>query len=192
MSARGKATVGFVVVAIVIVGAGAGYAVTHSWALPSTASAATGTGTDGASASSAAALPTGGSDQTAGAAMTSDATQPTAGQTVATDTPVVVTTSTAPVVMTYSGWNASAKQAMAGGYVTGVIEDGGTCTLTLTHAGVSVSAQGPARPDAATTACGGLSIPGSKLSAGTWKAVLSYSSKTSTGSSSSVDIAVTP
>jgi hypothetical protein len=150
-----------------------------------------------ATSSSAAAVPTGGSDQTAGAPLSSDATQPTSGQTVATDTPVAATTSTStsttvPVVVTYSGWNASLKQAIAGGYVNGVIESGGTCTLTLSKAGVQVTAQGQARPDAATTACGGLTVPGAKLGAGTWKAVLSYTSATSTGSSTPVEIAVTP
>lgn len=189
MSARGKATVAFVVVAVGLVGAGAGYAVTHDWAKPSADSAAT---TSGAASSSASALPTGSPIETTGALISSDATRPTSGQTVATDTPVVVTSSTVPVVVTYSGWNAGARQVMAGGYVSGVIEAGGTCTLTLTKAGVQVKAQKPGRPDAATTACGGLTVPGSSLSSGTWKAVLSYASTTSSGSSAPVDIAVTP
>ena len=189
MSAKALATVAFVGVAIVVVGAGAGYAVTHDWASPAAASVTT---EATATSSSAAAAPTGGSDQTAGGPRSSDATQPTSGQTVATDTPVVAPSTTVSVVVTYSGWNASLKQAMAGGYVNGVIESGGTCTLTLSKAGVQVTAQGQARPDAATTACGGLTVPGAKLGAGTWQAVLSYTSATSTGSSTPVEIAVTP
>lgn len=187
MSMKRTATVGLVVVALGLVGAGAGYAVTHDWASPAASDSAA-----PASSSTATSLPPGGQDPVDTTAPVEDSAQPTSGQTIATDTPVVVTSSTVPVVVTYSGWNASLRKVMVGGYVTGVIESGGTCTLTLTHAGTSVTASGPGRPDAATTACGGLTVPGSSLTAGSWKAVLSYASKASTGTSSSVDIDVTP
>ena len=49
---------------------------------------------------------------------------------------------------------------LAGGYVSGVIEDGGVCTLTLTQGSSSVTVEGPAMPDATTTVCGGLVVPG--------------------------------
>lgn len=187
MSMKRTATVGLVVVALGVVGAGAGYAMTHHWATPAASDSGVAT-----SSSTAAVQPTGGQDPTGTTTPAEDSAQPTSGQTVATDTPVIVTSSTVPVVMTYSGWNASAHQVMVGGYVTGVIESGGTCTLTLTRAGARVTASRPARPDAATTACGGLTVPGSSLSSGTWKAVLSYASKASTGTSAAVDIDVTP
>jgi hypothetical protein len=189
MSMKRTATVGLVVLALALVGAGAGYAVSHGRMASPTASSSD---TSASSSAPSAVLPPGGQDPTGTTVPARDSAQPTSGQTVATDTPSVVTASTVPVVVTYSGWNAAAKQAMAGGYVTGVIETGGTCTLTLTRAGVQVTSQGHARPDAATTACGGLTVPGAKLSVGTWKAVLSYVSATSSGSSAPVDIAVTP
>lgn len=187
MSMKRTATVGLVVVALGVVGAGAGYIVTHDWASP----AASNSGAP-ASSSTAASLSPSGQDPAGTTAPAGDSAQPTSGQTVATDTPVIVTSSTVPVVVTHSGWNASLKKVMVGGYVSGVIESGGTCTLTLTRAGVHVTTSGPARPDAATTACGGLTVPGSSLTPGTWKAVLSYASKASTGTSSAVDIDVTP
>lgn len=187
MSMKRAATVALVVVALGVVGAGAGYAVTHDWASPVASNSGA-----AASTSTAASRPPGGQDPAETTAPAEDSAQPTSGQTLATDTPVVVTSSTVPVVVTYSGWNASLRKVMVGGYVTGVIETGGTCTLTLTRAGVRVTASGVARPDAATTACGGLTVPGTSLTPGTWKAVLSYASKASTGTSAAVDIDVTP
>jgi hypothetical protein len=189
MSMKRTATVALVVVALGVVGAGAGYAVTHNWSATPAGAAA---GTTASTASTDVTLPPGGQDPAEATVSATDSARPSSGQTVATDTPVVATSSTVPVVMTYSGWNASARQVMVGGYVSGVIESGGTCTLTLSRAGARVTAHGPARPDAATTACGGLTVPGTSLTSGTWKAVLSYASKASAGTSSAVDIDVTP
>ena len=199
MSAKGKAAVVLAVAAIGVVGAAAGYAVTHDWPASPVASASGPTASTAAPtaapapASTAAGDPAAGPEDTSGATLPAgDGARPSSGQTLATDPPVVVTSSTVPVVMTYSGWNAASRRVMAGGYVTGVIEDGGTCTLTLTRNGVRVSAHGPARPDASTTACGGLTVSGGKLTSGTWKAVLSYASTASAGASSAVDVDVTP
>jgi hypothetical protein len=117
---------------------------------------------------------------------------PDTDQPVATDTPVVVTTKQVPVVVTYYGWNPTAKDVEVGGYVEGVVEDGGVCTLTLTKGGASVTATADASADASTTACGGVTVPGSQVSAGTWKAVLSYSSAGHAGTSDAVDVEVSP
>jgi hypothetical protein len=116
---------------------------------------------------------------------------PRSGQTVATDAPVVVTTDEVPVVVTFYGWNAAAEQVQVGGYVSGVVEEGGTCTLTLTQDGETVAARGSATADAATTACGELDIAGDQLSEGTWQAVLRYESPSHTGAADAVDIEVT-
>lgn len=68
------------------------------------------------------------------------------------------------------------------GYVDGIVESGGTCTLTLKDStGKTISSSRPAQPDATTTTCGQSVIPLSKLHAGTWQATLSYSSATSAG-----------
>jgi hypothetical protein len=116
---------------------------------------------------------------------------PRSGQTVATDAPVVVTTDEVPVVVTFYGWNAAAEQVQVGGYVSGVVEEGGTCTLTLTRGGETVAAHGSATADAATTACGELDVAGDQLSAGTWQAVLRYESPSHTGAADAVDVEVT-
>jgi len=74
------------------------------------------------------------------------------------------------------------------GYVDGVVESGGTCTLTLKDsAGRTVSSSRPAQPDATTTTCGQSAISLSKLHAGTWQATLSYSSATSVGATDPSD-----
>jgi hypothetical protein len=109
---------------------------------------------------------------------------------VVTDAPVVVTGGKVPVVVTYSGWNAVQHQVMVGGYAAGVVESKGVCTLTLRQGARTVTAQSPASPDASTTACGALSVPGTKLAPGSWRAVLSYTSKTSSGAAAPVDIEV--
>jgi hypothetical protein len=69
-------------------------------------------------------------------------------------------------------------QVTAGGFVSGVIETGGTCTLSLTRGSAVVTDQTAATPDSSTTQCGDLSIAAAKLTAGTWEATLSYSSST--------------
>ena len=77
------------------------------------------------------------------------------------------------------------------GYVDGVVEDGGTCTLTLTKNGVTKTASRPAQPNATNTTCGENDIPVSSLSPGTWQATLSYSSDTANGASTQQPVEVT-
>jgi hypothetical protein len=150
-----------------------------------------GTGNDpsGTAASTSAPAPTVPSNAAGGAAsvLTPD---PMSGQTLATDEPVVVTTREAPVSVTFYGWDPVAQQAQVGGYVAGVVEDGGTCTLTLRLGGQTVTGTSEARPDAASTACGAVVVPGAELGNGAWEAVLSYESPQHAGSSEPVTIEV--
>lgn len=78
----------------------------------------------------------------------------------------------------------------ARGYATGVVEDGGTCTLTLTKGSAKVSFTSSGIGDVNKTTCGVLAFDRSKLSAGDWTAVLSYSSGTISGSSTSQTLKV--
>jgi hypothetical protein len=94
------------------------------------------------------------------------------------------------VVPTYYGWDAASTAVLMGGYVNGVQESGGVCTLTLTRGGTSVHGSSTARPNASTTACAEISVPGSKLSAGRWRGVLSYRSPRAAGSSAPVSVVV--
>jgi hypothetical protein len=117
---------------------------------------------------------------------------PDDGRPVATDEPVVVTDREVPVSVTYFGWNADAHEVQVGGFVGGVVEQGGVCTLTLTKGADTVTGRTEALPDASTTSCGEVVVPGAEVSAGTWQAVLSYSSDGHSGTSESVDLEVTP
>lgn len=65
----------------------------------------------------------------------------------------------------------------AAGFIPTVVEDGGTCTLTLTRGDVTLSATGTATSNAANTVCAqGLTIDDTRLVAGDWTMTLAYSS----------------
>lgn len=112
---------------------------------------------------------------------------------VATDPPVTsAPTPGAPVsvFVTHSGWDADTGAVEAGGYIPGVIESDGTCTLTLTLGDRTATTSLAAQPDATTTSCGNLSIAGTRVSTGTWRAVLSYRSPEHAGASEPVEVRV--
>jgi hypothetical protein len=116
--------------------------------------------------------------------------EPDTGRPVATDEPVAVTGEPVQVAITYAGWDPSRREVQVDGYVAGISEEGGTCTLTLTRGGASVSGSNDGVADAHLTACGALAVPGSEVSAGTWRAVLSYRSAGHSGASESWDVEV--
>lgn len=96
------------------------------------------------------------------------------------------------VTVTISTWAQKDGAITVNGFVSGVVEDGGTCTLTMTSAanGKQVTASRTAIANVTNTSCGESSVPVSKLSTGSWQAVLVYSSSTSSGQSSPVTIDV--
>jgi len=71
-------------------------------------------------------------------------------------------------------------------YVTGVYEDGGTCTATFTKSGsISKTISKSAFKDAKTLQCGALDITRDEFDdAGEWTVIVSYDSPTATGTSS--------
>jgi hypothetical protein len=108
---------------------------------------------------------------------------------VATDAPVHRTGGQVDVALTYVTFDKSAGTVQANGFVAGIIEQGGTCTLTLTKGGSKVTATSTAEADATTTNCGLLETSGD-LAAGTWNAVLAYSSAKATGTSAAREVTV--
>ncbi|MCZ2838574.1 hypothetical protein [Modestobacter sp. VKM Ac-2985] len=110
---------------------------------------------------------------------------------VATDAPVTTPPSDAVrVVVTYSGWTDTSAAVEFGAYVAGVVEAGGTCTLTLTAGSSSASATVEAQPDASSTSCPMMSIAGTELSSGTWQAAVEYESSGTSGQSKPVSVTV--
>ena len=91
---------------------------------------------------------------------------------------------------TYAGWDPGAAEVVAGGFVSEVVETGGTCTLTLTRDGVTTSGTSDASPDAVTTSCGEVRAGGPELVPGSWDAVLSYESAESAGASAVFSVVV--
>lgn len=69
------------------------------------------------------------------------------------------------------------------GYIPGLVEPDGACTLTLTKGTQTVSEQKAAMPDAQSTICGQIVIDRSRLSAGLWEAKILYKSSSHEGSS---------
>jgi len=94
------------------------------------------------------------------------------------------------VVLSFVGWDEESGSVQVGGYVSPVVEDGGTCTVELTREGRVVTATGPGFADATTTICGGLAVPGDELTAGEWTVVLSYESSAASGTSEGTTVVV--
>lgn len=95
------------------------------------------------------------------------------------------------VVVTYAGWNASAKQVEVSAYVAGLTTGTGRCVLTLTTSGAPAqTAQNRALPDISTTQCGMLVIPGAQLTSGTWTALVRFTSADSSSTSKPVAVTV--
>ena len=98
----------------------------------------------------------------------------------ATDAPRPAVTD---VVLARAGVDAATGAVRGAGHVSPVVESGGTCTLELRRGGRTLSASGPAEPDATTTVCGGLAVPVADLEPGEWEAVLVYRSASTSGES---------
>lgn len=96
----------------------------------------------------------------------------------------------ATVQITYFGWNPGSGVVEVGGFVPSVVEEGGSCTLTLTQGAANASASREATANVTSTACGELVVPGDQLAPGTWSAVLSYESDGSSGASEPVEVQV--
>ena len=108
---------------------------------------------------------------------------------VATDAPLRTTTGRVDVVLTYVMFDQPSGTVQASGFAAGVLENGGTCTLTLTRGGEKVTATSAATADAKTTSCGLLQTT-TGLTAGTWGATLSYASGDAHGESASQEVSV--
>lgn len=117
-------------------------------------------------------------------------TYPSAGEAPssasATDEPVATDgprPTSAEVVLSTVAWNDETAAVEAAGYLSPVVEDGGTCTLELTRGDETRTVEVPGLSDATTTMCAGLAVAGDQLQPGEWEAVLRYRSEGTKGSS---------
>lgn len=94
--------------------------------------------------------------------------KPTAEATAAAVEPVIVV----------AGVDVDGEHVSASGYVSGVIEDGGECTFTFSHAvdATSVVATSSGTADRSTTSCGLVSTEIASFISGQWTVQLDYES----------------
>ena len=72
----------------------------------------------------------------------------------------------------------------------GIVESGGTCTLTLTKGSTAVDVSADAVDNVTSTSCPAMTVAGDRLESGTWQATLSYESGTSQGTGDAVEVQV--
>ncbi len=83
----------------------------------------------------------------------------------------------------------SASASTVKAYVSGVVEDGGTCTATFTSSdGTTKTFTSTGAANATNTICTPIQVSG--LGAGSWSVVVSYSSTSSSGSSAAQTVKI--
>ena len=144
-------------------------------------------GTDEAGASSSATSAAGSqapAEETAEA--TDEPVEDGGSEPVATDAPAEETS----VAISNAYWDPAEAALFASGFVSPVVEDGGTCTLLVSRDGNTVRATVEGIADATTTVCDRLVLPGDELRPGTWSVVLQYESDNASGESAPFDVEV--
>jgi hypothetical protein len=114
------------------------------------------------------------------------------GQTPSNTTPASGDTKkqVTPTITAYGQPAGPSSEFKLNGFVPGIIESDGTCTLTLTKGETVVTVDKGALQNAQNTSCGQLVVPFEKLSTGTWQAVLSYESSMSSGPSATTQVEI--
>jgi hypothetical protein len=108
------------------------------------------------------------------------APSPSAGASAGTGTG----TGTKKVSPSLSYYSFAGQTLTLGGGVSGLVESGGTCTVTVTNGPATVTQAFPASPGPSSTDCGEMAITSSKLSHGQWSVTIAYSSAHAAGTSS--------
>ena len=135
-------------------------------------------------ASSSSAVSTSASDAASSSALKGPQDSPAAAPTAtASDGRVAVT----PLLTT---WSFDASSGLfAGALVSSVVVDDGSCTLTASLGGRSVSASGAAEPSAEDTFCSA-TIPAASLTSGTWSITMAFASGSYVGTSAAQEVVV--
>lgn len=121
-------------------------------------------------------------DTVKGGSDTSTPTSPTAQNTAPSKKSVSIIVVSA---------NQAGAQIEVRSYVSGVIEEGGTCTATFTKGQLKLSRQSSGAQDATTTVCGRITVPTAEFpEKGSWNMKVEYASPTAAGESSNTNIEV--
>lgn len=105
--------------------------------------------------------------------------------------PTTTRPATVGIHLSFYDWSAAQQVAEVGANVEDKVIRNGSCTLSMRRGSITRTASHKAIITPSATSCGVLTIPGSKLSAGAWTAVVTFTSPTATGSSGPVTITVT-
>lgn len=95
----------------------------------------------------------------------------------------------ADLVVTSASWDDAAERIELSGYVNGVIEMDGLCTLTVVGPVVREATRAGV-PNVTNTSCGELEITRDDLVPGTYSVTLSYDSPSTSGTSESTEVVV--
>jgi len=93
--------------------------------------------------------------------------------------------------ITLADWDPGSARLQVVAMVPSLVENGGTCTATVTNGTVTRTASAGAAALSGYTGCDPITLAGSALPAGTWTVRLAYSSKTAVGASSAKTVEVT-
>ncbi len=95
-------------------------------------------------------------------------------------------------IITSWGTNSNNNGYIVSAFIPGIVENGGTCTLKATlGANTPITKTTSAENDASSTTCSNFLLSRSDfLAAGNWSVKVSYSSSTSSGTSSAVELKV--
>ncbi|MDH6235943.1 hypothetical protein H4V99_000688 [Cryobacterium sp. CG_9.6] len=85
--------------------------------------------------------------------------------------------------MSVAGMDVDGQNVSASGYVSGLIEDGGTCSFVFSGADRDATRTSRGITNASTTSCGLIQIPANLFMRGAVELVLTYSSDSVTVSS---------
>lgn len=92
--------------------------------------------------------------------------------------------------VTYWGQQSAAANFEANAYIPEVVDEGGTCSLSLSRGDDTVESKKTALPDAQSTSCGLMVIEPSALASGEWEMVVHYESGKYEGSSEPITVTV--
>lgn len=112
---------------------------------------------------------------------------------VPSEPPAPSSSSVSPFI-SFADWDVQQNGISVSATVPGIVESGGTCTITATSDSGSesptVSGDYPASPSADSTECGSNVLASTELTSGTWSVTVSYVSERSSGISAASSVTI--
>ena len=93
-------------------------------------------------------------------------------------------------VITIAGIDVDGMNVSASGYVSGIVEDGGTCEFTFTGISGEVTVESTGIADVSVTSCGFVQAPSEQFVRGSWTVTLTYTSETTDSVSEAVALEI--